>query len=65
MCRYLQQVACSLRPRSVGDVDLALRRFVAFVLEAPRHRSIMNHLTKITCIMPMSGHCRLGREFAW
>jgi hypothetical protein len=34
MRRYLQQVACSLRPRSVGGVDLALRCFVAFLLEA-------------------------------
>lgn len=34
MRRYLQQVACSLRPRSVGGVDLALRSFVAFLLEA-------------------------------
>jgi site-specific recombinase XerD len=33
MRRYLQQVACSLRPRSVGGVDLALRCFVAFLLE--------------------------------
>jgi hypothetical protein len=33
MGRYLQQVACSLRPRSVGGVDLALRSFVAFLLE--------------------------------
>jgi hypothetical protein len=32
--RYLQQVACSLRPRSVGGVDLALRCFVTFLLEA-------------------------------
>ena len=34
MRRYLQQVACSLRPGSVGGVDLALRCFVAFLLEA-------------------------------
>jgi hypothetical protein len=34
MRRYLQQVACSLRPRSVGGVDLALRCFVTFLLEA-------------------------------
>ena len=33
MRRYLQQMACSLRPRSVGGVDLALRSFVAFLLE--------------------------------
>ena len=33
MRRYLQQVACSLRPGSVGGVDLALRCFVAFLLE--------------------------------
>ena len=33
MRRYLQQMACSLRPHSVGGVDLALRSFVAFLLE--------------------------------
>lgn len=33
MRRYLRQMACSLRPRSVGGVDLALRCFVAFLLE--------------------------------
>jgi site-specific recombinase XerD len=34
MRRYLRQVACSLRPSSVGGTDLALRCFVAFLLEA-------------------------------
>jgi site-specific recombinase XerD len=33
MRRYLQQMACSLRPRSISGVDLALRCFVTFLLE--------------------------------
>jgi site-specific recombinase XerD len=34
MGRYLQQVACVLRPGSVNGADLALRSFAAFVAEA-------------------------------
>ncbi len=33
MRAYLEQVACSLRPRSVHGVDLALRSFATFLLE--------------------------------
>jgi hypothetical protein len=33
MRRYVQQVACSLRPHSVSGVDLALRSFATFLLE--------------------------------
>jgi site-specific recombinase XerD len=31
MCRYLEQVACVLRPGSVSGADLALRSFAAFL----------------------------------
>jgi site-specific recombinase XerD len=34
MRRYLEQVACVLRPGSVGGADLALRSFAAFLAEA-------------------------------
>ena len=34
MCRYLQQIACVLRPGSVSGADLALRSFAAFLAEA-------------------------------
>ena len=33
MRRYLQQLACVLRPGSVSDTDLALRSFAAFLAE--------------------------------
>jgi site-specific recombinase XerD len=37
MRRYLEQIACVLRPGSVGGADLALRSFAAFLVEhAPR-----------------------------
>jgi hypothetical protein len=35
MRRYLEQVACVLRPGSVGGADLALRSFAAFLAETP------------------------------
>ena len=34
MRRYLEQIACVLRPGSVGGADLALRCFAAFLAEA-------------------------------
>ena len=34
MRRYLQQVACSLRPGSVSGIELGLRGFAGFLLEA-------------------------------
>jgi site-specific recombinase XerD len=34
MGRYLQQIACLLRPGSVNGADLALRSFAAFLVEA-------------------------------
>ena len=35
MRRYLEQIACVLRPRSVVNADVALRCFAAFLAEAP------------------------------
>jgi site-specific recombinase XerD len=35
MRRYLAQIACVLRPGSVGGADLALRSFAAFLAEQP------------------------------
>ena len=35
MRRYLEQVACVLRPGSVSGADLALRSFASFLAEAP------------------------------
>ena len=45
MRRYLDQIACILRPGSVGDTDLALRAFAAFLAEtAPeRHQRRAGH----------------------
>jgi site-specific recombinase XerD len=41
MRRYLQQIACVLRPGSVSGADLALRSFAAFPVEAaPDVRSV-------------------------
>jgi site-specific recombinase XerD len=41
MGRYLEQVACTLRPGSVGGADLALRCFAAFLAEAhPEVRTV-------------------------
>ena len=36
MRRYLEQIACVLRPRSVVNADVALRCFAAFLAEAPQ-----------------------------
>jgi site-specific recombinase XerD len=33
MCRYLDQIACVLRPGSVAGTDLALRSFAAFLVQ--------------------------------
>jgi site-specific recombinase XerD len=41
MRRYLQQIACVLRPGSVGGADLALRSFAAFLVQtAPQVTSV-------------------------
>jgi hypothetical protein len=34
MCRYLTQISCVLRPRSVGNAGQALRCFAAFLARA-------------------------------
>lgn len=39
MRRYLEQVACVLRPRSVVNTDQALRSFAAFLTRAALPRS--------------------------
>jgi hypothetical protein len=36
MRRYLEQVACVLRPGSVSGADLSLRSFAAFLAETSR-----------------------------
>jgi hypothetical protein len=36
MRRYLDQLACVLRPGSVGGADLALRSLAEFLVEHPR-----------------------------
>jgi site-specific recombinase XerD len=41
MRRYLDQLTCALRPRSVGNADQALRALAAFLIEgAPEVRSV-------------------------
>jgi hypothetical protein len=41
MRRYLEQIGCILRPRSVTNTDQALRAFASFLLEtAPEVTSI-------------------------
>ena len=45
MRRYLEQVACVLRPGSVSGADLALRSFAAFLAEAS---SPVSSLTQVT-----------------
>jgi site-specific recombinase XerD len=45
MRRYLQQVACVLRPGSVSGADLALRSFAAYLAAAP---SPVSSLTQVT-----------------
>jgi site-specific recombinase XerD len=46
MRRYLEQVACVLRPGSVRGADLALRSFAAFLAEAPSPVSSLAHVTR-------------------
>ena len=45
MRRYLEQVACVLRPGSVSGADLALRSFAAFLAEAPSPASSLAQVT--------------------
>ena len=46
MRRYLEQVACVLRPGSVSGADLALRSFAAFLAEAPSPVSSLAQVTR-------------------
>jgi len=46
MRRYLQQMACSLRPGSVSGVDLALRSFTAFLVETAPEVSTVAGVTR-------------------
>jgi site-specific recombinase XerD len=46
MRRYLEQVACVLRPGSVGGADLALRSFAMFLAEAPSPVSSLAQVTR-------------------
>ena len=46
MRRYLEQVACVLRPGSVSGADLALRSFAAFLAEAPSPAIALAQITR-------------------
>jgi site-specific recombinase XerD len=46
MRRYLEQVACVLRPGSVSGADLALRSFAAFLAESPSPVSSLAQVTR-------------------
>jgi hypothetical protein len=46
MRRYLQQVACVLRPGSVSGADLALRSFAAFLVETTPQVSDVGDVTR-------------------
>ena len=46
MRRYLQQIACSLRPGSVTGVELGLRAFAGFLLEAHPEVSTVAAVTR-------------------
>jgi site-specific recombinase XerD len=46
MRRYLEQIACVLRPRSVGGTDLALRSFAAFLVAAAPEVTSVDQVTR-------------------
>ena len=46
MRRYLEQVACVLRPGSVSGAGLALRSFAMFLVEAPSPVSSLAQVTR-------------------
>jgi hypothetical protein len=46
MRRYLQQMACSLRPGSVSGVDLALRSFTEFLIQAAPELTTLADVTR-------------------
>jgi integrase len=47
MRRYLQQIACVLRPGSVGGADLALRSFAAFLVQCAPDVSSFADLVRV------------------
>jgi len=46
MRRYLEQIACVLRPGSVSGADLALRSFAAFLAETCPHAASLRAITR-------------------
>ena len=46
MRRYLEQIACVLRPGSVSGADLALRSFAAFLAETCPHAATLRAITR-------------------
>ena len=46
MRRYLEQIGCVLRPRSVGGTDLALRSFAAFLVAAAPEVTTVDQVTR-------------------
>src|SRR4029077_10344139 len=63
MHRYLEQVACVLRPRSVVNTDQALRSFVRFLTEAaprsPADTAVMDLRKRLR---PSSCHTMRGYQ---
>ena len=49
MRRYLEQIACVLRPGSVVNADLALRCFAAFLAEAAPQVTGLAQITRAAC----------------
>jgi hypothetical protein len=52
MRRYLTQIACTLRPGSVGCADVALRCFAAFLAEA-EVSAFVEH-SRLACVRPQA-----------
>ena len=46
MRRYLQQIACILRPRSVTNTDMCLRSFAGFLVEQAQDVHSVAHVTR-------------------
>ena len=56
MRRYLQQIGCVLRPRSVVNTDMALRSFAAFLVDAaPEVTSIADVTRRVEGASPAAG----------
>ncbi len=50
--RYLDQIACVLRPASVTNLDSTLRAFVAFLLECAPEVTSMNQINRQHIVVP-------------